>query len=193
MGSLKVWDGTQWVAISKQAGPQGAVGAVATILTPAGPAGGDLQGRYPDPEVKRVKAGTLLDVQRDVSSLAANWYNAPASGGNFEPSLTYTPEVNAWWDVHAQVALNKQDAAYHYSYLFLILSPSDMDGYSSGGVIHTQNTSVQTNSWRSIRRLFRLAAGTTYTCVMRFISAGGTWQYHSASHLTFIEAKVWAQ
>jgi len=198
MGTLKVWDGTQWASIRKKPGPPGPQGPVASAVTPAGPAGGALLENYPNPVVRRDVAGTLLAVQRDIC-VDNNWV-VIANGAFFMRSgstplqITYTPDVDCWWAVDAFVGgIAKDDAAYHYSYLSLNISPNDVDGFDFRQVIYTQHNQVQTYGEREIRHIFNLAAGTTYSCTMSFSANGGTWEYYQASLTCFLTGKAWAK
>lgn len=121
-------------------------------------------------ERRLARPTTLLDVQ----TIAGNHNDyTPAVHGNRvegDPTagvkpflLTYTPPVDAWWRVHCHVGLiQKVDAAYHYGYLYLNLSPADEDGQAKGRQIHTQHASVQTHCSRTPARTFKLQAGVTY-------------------------------
>lgn len=197
MGTLKVWDGIQWVSLRKKPGPPGPQGPVASAVTPAGAAGGALLENYPNPVVNRVSAGTLLGVQRDICADTGWVVN---SGGYFakvgaQPlQIAYTPDVDCWWEVDAFVGgIAKDDAAYHYSYLALLISPSDVDGFDSRYVIYTQHNQVQTYAEREIRHIFNLAAGTTYVCNMRHDPNAGTWEYYQTSLTCFLTGKAWAK
>ena len=114
--------------------------------------------------------------------------------GSTPLQITYTPDVDCWWAVDAFVGgIAKDDAAYHYSYLSLNISPNDVDGFDFRQVIYTQHNQVQTYGEREIRHIFNLAAGTTYSCTMSFSANGGTWEYYQASLTCFLTGKAWAK
>ena len=82
--------------------------------------------------------GTLLDVQRITGNSAA--YKVITTGqrltinanGIPDLALSYTPPVNAWWEVDLLLGLlNKTDAAYHYAQCILQCQPNDADGVST--------------------------------------------------------------
>lgn len=198
MGTLKVWDGTQWVSLRKKPGPPGAQGPVASAVTPAGAAGGALADVYPNPFVQRVPAGTLLDVQRD--QCVDNTFVSIALNTNFMRSgstplqIDYSPTVDCWWEVDAFIGgMAKMDVAYHYSYLALYISPSDADGFDSRRVIYTQHNSVQQYGFRQIRHVFNLVGGQNYSCTLKLEGNGGTWQFSQLSYTAFMTGKVWAK
>jgi hypothetical protein len=193
MGALKVWDGTQWVTISRVPGPEGPQGDVATVLTPAGPAGGALANRYPNPEVSRIAAGTLLATQR-VNGPSDTSTSTPVTSGTTLLSTTYTPPVDCWWAVECFLGyLSKTDAAYHDCTLNLNLSPADADGWTNRYAIKTQNSGVQQFEHRAIRHIFNLVGGTAYTASMKVTMSGGTWQYSQLWDFLHISGKAWAK
>lgn len=144
-------------------------------------------------------AGGILSVQRR-AGLNAN-YIVVTAGGNFQDgaggnlTLTVTPTVDSWWEVHFNTSnVMKNDANYHYLQASLTISPADQDGLAGvNGNIIMQHSQVQLYESRMITKLFRLKAGTTYTITPSFSINGGTWQYYTGGPWHWIEGKLWAQ
>jgi len=143
-------------------------------------------------------AGTLLALQIDRA--VDNTWVAIAAGVTFKKTgatplqISYTPEVPCWWDVTAYIGgLQKDDAAYHYSYGSLVLTPADADGQDTRNVIATQHNTVTPHKHRVVRAVFKLNAGTLYTVQYWHQPNGGTWQFYQASLTAYITGKVWAQ
>ena len=109
-------------------------------------------------------------------------------------TLTITPDEDVWWEVDGHMGLvQKVSAEYTYAYGMLTLSPADQDGITATNAICTQHAQVQTYEVRNMHRIFRLAAGTTYTASLGWDPAGGNWQYHTGAPYLFLEAKAWYQ
>lgn len=109
-------------------------------------------------------------------------------------SMTYTPVVNAWWEVEAHVGIvYKTDATYSYTYVDLTLSPADVDGQIQAKAICMQHASVQTYEHYNPRRIWKLNAGVTYTCASNFEPTTGTWQYHTGPGFLWMQAKAWTR
>jgi hypothetical protein len=187
MAVLKYWDGSAWTP-------------VAPTLPPVGLAGGDLAGSYPNPTVKANLIGRIIDTQRIAGQAEA--YKTITSGSNFTVNaaatipfgFTYTPPVDAWWEVSATIStLYKVDAVYNIGQPYMLLSPVDADGQSQTYNYETQHSSVQTFTARVITRLWRLTAGTPYTVVVRFLADGGSWQFYQGAGQMHAYAKAWAR
>lgn len=109
-------------------------------------------------------------------------------------TLTITPDEDLWWEVTTHMGLvQKISAEYTYAYGTLKLSPADQDGLSAVNSICTQHAQVQTYEVRQMQRIYRLAAGVTYTASLGWDPAGGNWQYHTGAPYLYIEAKGWYQ
>ena len=94
--------------------------------------------------------------------------------------LTYTPPVDCWWDCWVNIGLvAKTSAEYTYMYGGLLITPADQDGVANQVHLITQHSTVQQYEGRFARRLFKLAAGTTYR-VDGVVGggSGGQWQYY---------------
>ena len=116
------------------------------------------------------------------------------AGGTVPLRLTYTSPVDAWWDVGLNLGLlQKVDAAYHYAFPRLSLSPPDADGVYDSYQYVTQHASVQTFEGYGIRRMYKLAAGVAYTVNGLITVSGGTWQYHMGPAQLWIDARAYAR
>lgn len=99
--------------------------------------------------------------------------------------LTYTPPIDAWWDVTLQAGLvQKADANYNYAQIHQKMLTPDADGDQYGYHYINQHLSVQTYEGYSVRKLWKLAAGVSYTVRAQIIVNGGSWQYYAGpAHL----------
>lgn len=107
--------------------------------------------------------------------------------------LQYTPPVDAWWEVSLQVGLvQKVDAAYHQAYAGVLVTPAPASGSGQAwGARLTQHSTVDTYAFRAVSKLFRLAAGVTYTAQGAWSADGGTWQYFQGAGYLWIQGRAW--
>lgn len=191
-------------------GPQGATGATGA-QGPAGPgvpAGGAI-GRA------LMKTGAadystawglpMLAIQSVVGidngysadfTVDGNWWQAYRDLAKTNPMRIgpFTPTVDAWWDVSLVVGLvAKRDAAYTYMYGNLRCSPNDVDGVGIVNSIVMQHSQVNTYDYRSIRKIFKLAANTAYVVDAGFTGGSGTWAYHTGPGFLWMNGMVWAR
>lgn len=109
--------------------------------------------------------------------------------------LQYTPPIDVWWEVTLRISiLQKLDAAYHYAYGMIELSPAPVSGTSIRHSIITQHASVDTHMSFDKTTIYKLAANTAYTAKSAFGAGnGGSWQhYRGAGHLD-MHANAWAR
>jgi hypothetical protein len=199
MTLLRVWDGVGWSLVDKVNGPVGPQGPEGVGSRPNGNAGGALTGIYPNPAIALEKSGGLIEVQRKWGENAA--YRAIANSANFTVNpagdplqISCTPAVDAWWDVDCSIGIiHKLDAAYHYGYVILTLSPADADGQNQVQSIETQHVSVQTWVFRNVSMTWKLAANTTYTCTAQFSASGGSWEFHQGTEFLWMGGRLFAQ
>jgi hypothetical protein len=85
------------------------------------------------------------------------------------------------------------DAAYNTCYMNLNLSPADADGWTDRFAIKSQHSGVQQFEHRTIRHVFNLVGGTTYTAAMKIQINGGTWNYNSLWNFEHMTGKAWAK
>jgi len=144
------------------------------------------------------QGGRILGVQKSTggvnayATIAAGSYLQAASG--IDLAISVTPSVPAWWECYANVGiLWKTDAAYHYGYIALMLDKVDQDGNQVAYQQFTQHSTVDVYGYRAPRRIWKLAANTSYQCRVYFTSSGGSWQYHQLNQYLFLEGKYWAQ
>jgi hypothetical protein len=118
------------------------------------------------------------------------------SVGTTPMRITYTPTVDCWWDVDGSVGYiykSEITTAYQYFYVLMGLSPADAEGVSAGVGLATQyGSSGQYYSWRTLRRVFRLSANTTYTARLYCSMGGGSWGYYQHSSVLWLCGKAWA-
>ena len=152
-------------------GPPGPGGAAANVQRKAGTLAGYVTVAYNN------NAGTIDD----------------GSGGRMQ--IVYTPSVPCWWEVTAQAGnVQKLDAAYHYLYGWIMLTPADQDGIFQAYHIVMQHAQVNTYEGRMMKRLFRLAAGVTYTASLVLGQGnGGSWNYYADPGYLWIEGKAFVQ
>lgn len=209
MTAFKYWDEvtSTWKVLGSVQGPVGPAGPAggpgpATLETFIGPNAPAPRGDYtvwvdtdePDPT-----AVGILNTQRLLGQGAS--YKAAAGGlvyadaaGTVPMRLYYTPPVNCWWEVHAEMGtIQKLDAAYHYGYLDVVLSPADADGFAYVENLEVQYNGVQTYAFRAPTGLFKLVAGQAYTVQMNFNIQGGSWQYANGPANLSMFAKAWAR
>jgi microcystin-dependent protein len=121
-------------------------------------------------------------------------YTATFTTSQSPLSLSITPSVPIWWEVYGKFGLvTRVDAAYNYATAYLILNPVDQDGINQGIHYITQHSQVQTIEGYEVKRMFRLAAGTTYTVTWIFNPSAGSWNYYQGRSQTYLDAKAWAQ
>lgn len=115
--------------------------------------------------------------------------------GSTALQLIYTPVVDCWWEVTLNVGLVlKVDAAYNYMYGAIMLSPNDAAGVGAAYHLVTQHNSVNAYDHRQVTRIFKLAAGTTYTAQSYLGGmSGGTWQYYRGAGQLWMNGKAWAR
>ena len=137
-------------------------------------------------------------------SVQRTWNGYPgASNESYTPtftttqiplSLSITPSVPVWWEVKGKLGLvTKVDANYNYAIAMLVLNPVDQDGIGATDHYITQHSAVQNLEGYEGHRLFRLAAGTTYTVTLQLVPSGGSWNYYQGRSQTYMDAKAWAQ
>jgi len=116
-------------------------------------------------------------------------------GGAAQPMrISYTPPVDAWWEVNGLIGLAvKVDANYNYALGGLILNTADVDGAVSTAWYITQHSAVQQYEGRHMTRIWKLAAGVAYTCALYLSVTGGTWQYYCGPSQLYIQGKAWAR
>jgi microcystin-dependent protein len=142
-------------------------------------------------------AGGGISVQRIIGKLGA--YAALPMGDIFDGAgnvmqLAITPDVPVWWEVNGDAGLvQKMDAVYNYGLFSVQLSTPDEDGVNQAMHYQSQHSTVQTYMGYTAKRLFRLAAGQTYTVKLTFGSDGGAWQYYPDQARLSLVAKAWPQ
>lgn len=169
---------------------------------------GDTETRLVDTEIGLVDADSRLDVLEgpgsylDTQSIngATEGYSGqftvavnPLSTGVASLQISYTPPVDAWWEVTCHIGVvQKVDAAYHYMYGGFNLSQADVDGVTSAYSLITQNSSVQLYEARAVTRLLKLAAGQTYIARSYLGGmSGGTWAYYRGPGQLWMNGKAW--
>lgn len=141
--------------------------------------------------------GGVIKVQRTwigYPSATDPGYTATFTASQSVLALTITPTVPVWWEVYGKMGLvTKVDAAYAYAQMYLQLNVGDQDGVVQGLHYITQHSQVQNLEGYEVKRMFRLAAGTTYTCQMIFGPSAGSWNYYQGRNMTWLEGKTWPQ
>lgn len=121
-------------------------------------------------------------------------YSANFTASQTILALNITPTVPVWWEVYAKLGLvTKVDAAYAYAQAYLMLAPVDQDGINEGLHYITQHSQVQALEGYEVKRMFRLAAGTSYSAAWIFGPSAGTWNYYQGRYQTWMDAKAWPQ
>lgn len=109
--------------------------------------------------------------------------------------VAWTPPVDAWWEVVGAVGLLRSDnTTYAYMYATLQMNITDADGIGAGHNVATQRSDVNQFGSRTVSRIFKLVAGSAYTCTLQ-LSPGSAvqWAYHAGPAYLWMHAKGWAR
>ena len=108
-------------------------------------------------------------------------------------SLTYTTPHTAWADVTANVVLQCTDTSMIYTNVYLVCNPTDANGiFEQIQPTPGNNASGTFMTSASVRRLFALAAGTTYTFSVQLSpQVGSTWKYLKDYNSQSLDALIW--
>lgn len=115
--------------------------------------------------------------------------------GALPMQISFTPLVNAWWEVTGHIGLmTAQSAVYNYAIGGVRLNPADADGSDRVYGYITQHSQVQTLERHESTRIFKLNAGVAYTAYL-YISptGGGQWNYYCGPGQLSIQGKAWAR
>ena len=141
----------------------------------------------------------LLNVQRILGG--GSGYIGIGNGNRFVVAgggllqVSYTPPVDAWWEVNLHVGLLQcLTASYVLAQPAIqMTSPSaDVDGFSLVYDYRTMHSGVQLYESFDLVALFKLAAGVAYTVATVFVCSGA-YQYYQASEQLHMHAKAWTR
>jgi hypothetical protein len=164
---------------------------------------GELESRLVAVETDVAVKGRLIDVQRMFGTIAAYRAFTATSGtitvdsaGTTPMQLSYTPDVDCWWEVDANVGLIDCTAtAYNYLYITQIINIADEDGFTSAtSQLMTQRTDVNKYGFRKAIMTWKLAAGNAYIVNVNWsTNAVAGWQYYCSQDRLHIIGKAWAR
>ena len=200
----KFWNGTAWQSLNglpvyeqpaqpSEPVPQGSVWIDTDAPTPA---------VYPK----------LLAVQRDWG-IGLAYYNSHGGAGDVivttngasnNLDLSYTPPVDAWWELSCMVGLiQKNDANWHYIQLIGRMSQGAIPAVSGlhPAVAPVNPFSISTASAHNAlpfvslqtKVLVPLTAGVAYTAYWSLMTNGGNWSYYQGYEYLFAEGKAWSR
>ena len=141
----------------------------------------------------------FLDVQWDEGAIAQ--YKAGVTGAHvFKDNsnhlgISYTPTVDAWWEINGHMGLIQQltaGASDSYFYMTIACSPAPVSGANGMSCIGSNNSDNGAFGSRNAKALFALAADITYTVklVQGFVNA---WQYYQDAARLGLYGKAWAR
>jgi hypothetical protein len=133
--------------------------------------------------------GRILDVQSKIgfrAEYSGGYANSSggaiydrAGAGATQMVLAYTPPVDCWWDLRGHIGIvSWSTAAYGYVYGTVRLNQADLDGSIAVMQLITQHSQVQLYEGRTIQKLFKLAAGVTYTASLMLDGGSGTFTHY---------------
>jgi hypothetical protein len=145
-------------------------------------------------------AGELLNTQQKFGNAEAHsntfstWI---AIGCNADLTdyleLTYTPTVNAWWEVTWNMGyLNAISVAYIHGYMRLeMVAGTPASGSATRYLYCAHHDSVNDPRGHAMVGLYPLTAGITYTIRAQFQPQSGTWGYYCGPNQLYMFAKAW--
>ena len=142
----------------------------------------------------------LTQVKRGVASTTLTWNNTvtfgtplqDGAGGNMVISLT-TPNRRGWWVIHGQTMWLQVEAVWMSFEVWVSLSVSDLNGWSTFKSQHCMHPAV---GWTSLSHdcAFLLEANSYYACYLIWgYSAGYNQTYHCHPAYHFIEGEFIAE
>jgi hypothetical protein len=138
----------------------------------------------------QVKRGISEQYSGGFTASYVPFSDGPGSAGYMR--LSYTPPVDAWWEVNGEIGLLACDtAAYVYGYGVINLTPADADGYRGNSMVCMQHQQVNQFENRKMYSLFKLTAGVAYTADLGYSPSSGTWRYYCGPAQLSLEAKAW--
>lgn len=174
MTVLKYHDGSAWVTPPLSQGPQG----------PAGASG----------------IGALLAVQRQYGRNEAYISHGTSAVIYCNPTgtevmrLNYTPTVDCWWDVSANIGLIACDTtSYVYRIVQLLITPLDADGIQGSQEYEEQHQQVQTYTFSQMQHCFKLSSGIAYKVEAGFSFNGGAWRIYQGPAQLNMEGRVFSR